>query len=108
ATPRPASRCGRIRLSSRPPKVIEPPCGRTKPHSTFSSVVLPAPLGPITPVTCCACAVRHTLSSATSPPKWTVTPRTCKLSPASADTLAFANERLFIEHDLAQKDDAAK
>ena len=51
ATPRPASRCGLI-SGRRPPNSTSPASGRMKPHRTFSSVVLPAPFGPMTPSTC--------------------------------------------------------
>ena len=39
-------------VSSRPPKRIVPEWGLTKPHRTLSNVVLPAPFGPMMPVTC--------------------------------------------------------
>ena len=51
AIPRPASRCGRTPVSSRPPKKIPPESGLTKPHTALSSVVFPAPFGPMIPVT---------------------------------------------------------
>ncbi len=51
AMPRPASRCGRTPVSSREPNVIVPESGVTKPHTAFSSVVFPAPFGPMIPVT---------------------------------------------------------
>ena len=78
AMPSPASLCGRSRASGRPPKLIVPACGRTKPHRTFSSVVLPAPFGPMIPVTWRPAAVSETSSSAVRPPNRTVTPRTSR------------------------------
>ena len=51
AMPRPASRCGRRPVSSRSPNWMVPESGLTNPHSTLSKVVLPAPFGPMMPVT---------------------------------------------------------
>ena len=40
---------------------------------TLNSVVLPAPLGPISPVTMPGSARSDTSESAATPPKWTLT-----------------------------------
>ena len=45
------SRCGRGRNGASVPLDRRPTSGRTKPEMTLNSVVLPAPLGPITPTT---------------------------------------------------------
>ena len=50
AMPRPASSCGRTGRAPAAP-AQRPGSGRTKPQTTLKSVVLPAPLGPITPGT---------------------------------------------------------
>ncbi len=65
------------------PKVSWPACGRMKPQTAFSSVVLPAPFGPMIPVTWRGVAVSETASSAVTPPKRTVTSRTCSAPPCS-------------------------
>ena len=51
-----------------------PASGRMKPHKTFSSVVLPAPFGPMTPTTSPGATVSDTALSAVRPPKRTLTP----------------------------------
>ena len=48
-----------------------PSSGRMKPHRTLSSVVLPAPFGPMTPMTCRGGTASDTASSAVSPPNRT-------------------------------------
>ena len=50
-----------------------PAAGRTRPEATLNSVVLPAPLGPISPVIRPTGAVRLTSLTATCPPYLTVT-----------------------------------
>ena len=55
-----------------PPARPSPASARTKPQMTLNSVVLPAPLGPITPTTSPGATVSDTSSSAVSPPKRTV------------------------------------
>ena len=76
AMPSAASWCGCSRRSSAPSNRSRPGSGRTKPQSTFSSVVLPAPFGPMMPVTWRGAAASDTSSSAVSPPNRTVTPCT--------------------------------
>src|SRR5699024_8781740 len=70
------SSCGRTRSSGSPSQRTEPSSARTNPQITLNSVVLPAPLGPITPTTSPGPTVSDTPSSAVSPPKRTVTPAT--------------------------------
>src|ERR1700678_3069803 len=63
---------------SAPPKRIVPPSGRSSPASWATSVVLPAPFGPITACTSPASTARFNASVATRPPK-----RFCKASISS-------------------------
>ncbi len=49
--PSAARRCGRSRANGRPSNQMLPACGLTKPQSTLSRVVFPAPFGPMTPAT---------------------------------------------------------
>src|SRR5207248_643559 len=56
----------------RPPRPTSPDAGRTVPVHALNVVVLPAPLGPMSPVTVPPSARNDTLSTATSPPKRTV------------------------------------
>src|SRR4051794_17036795 len=74
--PRRASSCGRMRSSAVPSQLTVPASARTNPQITLNSVVLPAPLGPITPTTSPGPTVSETPSSAVRPPKRTVTPST--------------------------------
>ena len=69
-------RCGRTRSSAAPSKRTVPASARTKPQMTLKSVVLPAPLGPITPTTSPGATASDTSSRAVNPPKRTVTPAT--------------------------------
>src|SRR5262245_61391776 len=57
---------------SRSPSRTAPRCGRWKPESTFTRVVLPAPLGPISPRISPPRKAIDTPSIAVSPPKRTV------------------------------------
>src|ERR1017187_5154093 len=57
---------------------MEPWSGRCSPLITLKSVVLPGPLGPISPVTAPGCADNETPDSAVTPPKRTLTPRTSR------------------------------
>src|SRR2546425_13023913 len=54
-----------------PAKVTRPGPGREKPVTRFTSVVLPAPLGPISEWTVPAATVRSTSATAWMPPKAT-------------------------------------
>ncbi len=64
---------GRAVISS-PPTFTDPPSGVSKPATTFSSVVLPEPLGPriVRSSPCATCS--ETRSSATTSPKRLPTP----------------------------------
>src|SRR5215471_14902762 len=96
AIPSDASLCALIPVRSVPPKVSWPASGRTNPHSTLSRVVLPAPFGPMTPVTWQGAAANDTESSAVSPPKWTVTSRMSSTPGLSPGGLGAHSELVFI------------
>ncbi len=78
-------------------RVIELPSNRMSPSwywysrlMQLNKVVLPAPLGPISPQTWPRCTSKVTPSSATMPPKRTVTPRTLsKVCESSAMSVQF-------------------
>ena len=78
------NRCGDSPFSDLSRQLIVPEFGATKPQITLNSVVLPAPLGPITPTTSPPAASTETSSRALIPPKETVTSRTAR--PAAAGT----------------------
>src|SRR5262245_25081335 len=67
---------GFAREMSSPARSTRPCDGGSSPVITLKSVVLPAPFGPMRPVTAPSDAVRSTPSSAVLPPNRTVTPRT--------------------------------
>src|SRR5690349_18451144 len=69
-----ARRAGPIRVTSLPSSTTCPEDGLRRPHTMSKSVLLPAPFGPINPVTWPRSAVTVTPSSARLPPKATVTP----------------------------------
>src|SRR5215467_8894207 len=96
AIPSDASLCGLSPVRSVPPKVSWPASGRTNPHSTLSRVVLPAPFGPMTPVTWQGAAANDTESSAVSPPNRTVTSRMSSTPGLSPGGLGAHSELLFI------------
>ena len=52
---------------SRPSKRIEPASGGTRPETTLNKVVLPAPLGPISPVMPPGATVKSTPRSTSNP-----------------------------------------
>src|SRR3954466_8475451 len=58
---------------------------------TLNSVVLPAPLGPITPTTSPGATVSDTSSSAVSPPKRTVRPSTRSIYAGSSPPVAHSS-----------------
>src|SRR5437867_11551625 len=60
--------------SRRPRKTISPAAGARSPVSALKSVVLPEPLGPITPTVSPSATATFTPSRATSPSKRTVSP----------------------------------
>src|SRR3954468_971836 len=61
---------------SRPSRRIRPEFGARSPVITLNSVVLPAPFGPMSPVTWPGAADSETSSTATLPPKRTMTSST--------------------------------
>ena len=73
ATPSSATRCGGSASRSRPPSSIRPDRGRVSRLTQSNSVVLPAPLGPISPQTSPRGTVRDTPASAVTPPNRTTT-----------------------------------
>src|SRR3954447_12004436 len=83
AMPSPARSRGWCRRRTPPCHASRPDCGRVNPQTTLNNVVLPAPLGPMTPTTSPEPTDAETRSSAVSPPKRTVT--SCTSS--SADTV---------------------
>src|SRR5665811_1597682 len=70
------------RVRSRPFQRRAPVFGCTKPHATLNRVVLPAPLGPMTPSTWFGATSSETSESAWMPPKLTATSDIAKASPA--------------------------
>src|SRR5665213_990409 len=78
--PNDARRSGRTRSKILPSYETVPAVGRTNPQITLNSVVLPAPLGPMMPTTSPGRRSIETSSSAMSPPKLAVTPRTSRPS----------------------------
>src|SRR5580698_3959880 len=94
-----------------------PSSGRMKPHSTFSSVVLPAPFGPMTPTTWRGGTASDTALSAVRPPKRTLTSRTSRTGsrtsrtepcfitqvPASVDRSSTGYESPFIDFAVAHR-----
>src|SRR5713226_10229710 len=67
--PRAAMRLGGSPSIRSPPSTMRPRDGRNRPEMTLSSVVLPAPLGPIRPCTSPAETWTAAPSSARTPPK---------------------------------------
>ena len=63
--PRATILCGGRRTMLSPSKSIVPAAGRISPEMVFSSVVLPAPLAPIS-VTICPCSIESATSCSTS------------------------------------------
>ena len=82
ARPRRPSSCGGRPVTSSPPSSTRPRVGRWKPVSTLTSVVLPAPLGPMSPKTSPFLIEIETPSTAASPSKWTVTSKASRVSSA--------------------------
>ena len=72
-TPSRATWCGDSRPRDRPSKVQVPVLGWSNPVSRLNSVVLPAPLGPISPVMPPRWISRWSTETAVSPPKVRVT-----------------------------------
>src|ERR1700744_5725090 len=104
--PRRARRYVRVRVTSVPPSDTVPLLGRCRPVMTLNNVVLPAPLGPIRPVTAPASARRETPERAATPPKWTLTSSTARAAApgASGDTghLPLDREGLAVVRGVAE------
>ena len=71
ATPRLARRCGGSLEMSRPSRATRPEVAESSPVTTLNSVVLPAPFGPMSPVTRAGSTVSDTPPSASLPPNRT-------------------------------------
>ena len=80
ASPRRPSSCAESPVTSSPPSTTRPRVGRWKPVIALTSVVLPAPLGPISPKTSPFLIEIETPSTAASPSKWTVTSKASSVS----------------------------
>jgi len=98
AMPSPARLCGAAASSCRAPMATAPLSGAAKPESTLSVVVLPLPLGPISPCTSPGRSARSSPSMARTPPKASVTPRMARLSRAGA-VIEHGGEQLRPRHD---------
>src|SRR5262245_42329719 len=85
ATPHAVISWGRRRSVRRPQRWISPASGRYRPDSTLTVVVLPEPLGPISPRICPGGTAMDSPSTATSPPKRLPRPRV-SIDPAPAVT----------------------
>src|SRR5215472_16890049 len=75
----PAILFGFIPVITRLARRISPTSGRLKPQITLSSVVLPAPLGPMMPTISPARNVAETRSRARTPPNEIETPSTARV-----------------------------
>ena len=71
AMPSRARRCGRLPRRSTPSRTTRPAVSACRPVMTLNSVVLPAPFGPISPVTWPGLDVEVDPARATTPPKRT-------------------------------------
>src|SRR5580704_10203087 len=74
ATPARAKASGGALANGRPSRWTSPALGLWKPERTLTSVVFPAPFGPIRPTIAPGSSVNETPSIAASPPKRTETP----------------------------------
>ena len=81
--PSPKVRCIFIPSMRRPRKTIRPLVGASAPDTRLKSVVLPAPLGPISPVMVPGMISREQWSTARTPPKSLTTSRTCSTGAVS-------------------------
>src|SRR5207237_500079 len=103
AMPRATIALGRSPTRLAPSNVRRPLSGRTRPVTTLKNVVLPAPLGPISPMMPPRGTTRSTSWRATTPPKRLVRPCTWRIAasrPAGAAEAAGA-----AEHDHAEQHD---
>ena len=76
AMPRATIALGRSPTRLWPSKVMRPLSGRLRPVTALKNVVLPAPLGPISPMMAPRGTTRSTSLSAITPPNFFTTPRT--------------------------------
>src|SRR5216110_954080 len=70
---------GRSPARLAPASAMRPPSGRISPVTTLKNVVLPAPLGPISPMIAPCGTSRSTSFRATTPPNCLTTPRTSRM-----------------------------
>src|SRR5579859_1806806 len=83
--PRRAIRSAESPTISRSLRRIEPALGARSPESRLMSVVLPAPLGPITACTSPMRSSSATLLTAARPPKWRESPVTARIGSVIGD-----------------------
>ena len=90
--PRLMIRCGGSPPISRPSKRIDPALGASAPDSTLKIVLLPEPLGPISPRISPWVTENETLLTAVNPPKRRVSPSTVSIvDPSGARELRRAS-----------------
>src|SRR5262249_46074205 len=85
-----------------PSKTIEPRLGRRKPLSRLKQVVLPAPLGPISPTISPLSTVKSTSRTAASPPKSRVSPRVSRRATGSGRRTRCRRRRGWPRPELGQ------
>src|SRR5581483_466875 len=88
ATPRAAISWGRSRSTRRPARWISPASRRWSPESVLMVVVLPEPLGPMSPRISPRRMARESPSTATTPPKRLTTPRVSRAGGSAAPAAA--------------------
>ena len=106
--PRRARRCTGIRVTSRPSSATRPEVGDCSPLITLKHVVLPAPLGPIRPVTVPRSTSNEAWSTAVTPPNWTTTSSTCNndiaLHPLLVHVIEVRPTRFVVVAAIAQRE----
>src|SRR2546423_2194647 len=90
--PRRATRSAESPAISRPSNWMVPPLGESSPESMLMSVVLPAPLGPMTACTSPGRSSRETSLTAASPPKLLESPVTRRIGSVIGDLVRLASE----------------
>src|SRR6185312_4270548 len=94
---------------SSPSSSTRPESGAIKPPTTYSSVLLPAPLGPIIPVMRRESATNSASRSAAMPPNALVTPVTLNTIPSrSSRAVVFVRLRSFFRRVLKVQTDTAR
>src|SRR5579883_2391464 len=112
-TPSPAIRCAGSRSRRRPSNTMLPRSGRSTPEMRLSTVVLPAPFGPIRPCTLPCSTPNDTSSAARTPPNVRVTRSSASNTERSREpearphALEQRHEPAGQEEDHEQKDNAA-